>query len=106
MMLREPLPAALGALAFAAVALGPVRAGETPVTCTNPISGTNWQIRVDFDKGTVDSNPASISDGEIAWRDGKDGWNYKLDRKTGNLRVTIASATGGNFLYHHCKLEN
>jgi hypothetical protein len=36
----------------------------------------------------------------------KDGWNYTLDRKSGNLTVIIASSTGGNFLYDRCKLEN
>ena len=36
--------------------------GETAVTCTNVASGTNWQIRIDYDKGTVDANPARISD--------------------------------------------
>ena len=80
--------------------------GETAITCTNPISGASWQIRIDYDRGTVDSNPARISDAEISWRDAKDGWSYKLDRKSGNLTVILASATGGNFLYDRCKLEN
>jgi len=80
--------------------------GATALTCTNLSSGASWQIKIDYDRRTVDSNPASISDTEISWRDANDGWYYRLDRKSGNLTVTLASATGGNFLYDHCKLEN
>jgi hypothetical protein len=80
--------------------------GATAVTCTNTASGASWQIKIDYDRRTVDSNPATISDTEISWRDANDGWYYRLDRKSGNLTVTLASATGGNFLYDHCKLEN
>ena len=80
--------------------------GETAITCTNPSSGATWQIKIDYDHSTVDSNPASISDSKIAWRDAKDGWNYTLDRKSGNLTVILASATGGNFLFDRCRLEN
>jgi hypothetical protein len=80
--------------------------GETAITCTNPVSGASWQISIDYDHGTVDSNPARISDAEISWRDAKDGWSYKLDRKSGNLTVILASSTGGNFLYDRCKLDN
>jgi hypothetical protein len=80
--------------------------GETAITCMNPVSGTTWQIKVDFDHSTVDSNPASINDSNIAWRDANDGWNYTLDRKSGKLTVIIASATGGNMLFDRCRLEN
>ncbi len=80
--------------------------GEIAVTCTNPASGATWQIRIDYDHSTVDSNPASISDSQIRWRDAKDGWNYTLDRKSGNLTVVLASSTGGNFLYDRCKLDH
>ena len=72
----------------------------------NLASGTSWQIKIDYDRNTVDSNPARISDAEISWRDVKDGWHYTLDRKSGNLTVVLASATGGNFLYDRCKLEH
>ena len=80
--------------------------GEKAVTCTNPVSGASWQIKIDYDRSTVDANPARISEKEIWWRDAKDGWGYTLDRKSGNLTVVLASATGGNFLYDRCKLEN
>ena len=96
--------AAIGASGLAAAAQPPQ--GEAMITCTNPASGASWQITVDYDRSTVDTNPARITDGEISWRDAKDGWYYRLDRKSGNLTVTVASATGGNFLYDHCKLEN
>jgi hypothetical protein len=74
------------------------------ITCTNPAGGVSWQIRIDYDRATVDSNPAEISDEEIAWKDGRDGWNYTLDRKTGELSVVVASSTGGYFLHDRCVL--
>jgi hypothetical protein len=80
--------------------------GQTALSCTNPISGASWQIRIDYDRRTVDSNPARMSDASIAWHDASDGGNYTLDRKSGNLTVIIASSTGGSFLYYRCKLEN
>src|SRR5271165_6071102 len=80
------------------------RAGEVAFNCTNPFSGASWQIAIDYDRRTVDSNPARISDMEVSWRDAKDGWNYTLNRKSGKLTVILASATGGNFLYDQCRL--
>lgn len=80
--------------------------GQAAITCTNPYSGTSWQIRIDYDGSTVDANPASISDSEISWRDATNGWYYTLNRKSGDLKVILASATGGNFLYDHCQLGN
>jgi hypothetical protein len=85
---------------------GEAQASVTEIICTNQTSGTSWQIRIDYDRQTVDSNPASISDDEIAWHDKADGGNYTLDRKSGKLTVVFASSTAGHFLYHHCKLEN
>ena len=94
-------------LAFIASALSAfAQPGEIAVTCTNPHSGATWQIRIDYDRSTVDSNPARINDATISWRDVKDGWNYTLDRKSGKLTVILASSTGGSFLYDQCKLEN
>lgn len=74
------------------------------ITCTNPASGATWQISIDYDRATVDANPASISDAEISWRDAKDRWNYTLDRRSGALTVIVASSTGGYFLHDHCQL--
>src|SRR5712675_38431 len=53
--------------------------GETAITCTNAVSGTSWQIMIDYRKATVDSNPAEIKRAEISWFDPKDGGNYTLD---------------------------
>jgi hypothetical protein len=95
------LAAMAGASAIAATAPD----GKSIITCTNPYSGASWQLRIDFGRSTVDSNPAVIDDASIAWQDGKTGRKYLLDRKSGALTVTLASATGGNFLYDRCKLD-
>lgn len=102
------LSAALAAVVpvAARAGAGAAPSGETVVTCSNQTSGATWQIRIDYDRSTVDSNPASISDTEISWHDRTDGANYTLDRKTGKLTMVFASATGGNFLFHRCRLEN
>jgi hypothetical protein len=100
--------AAIAALAAAAVAASvcAAEAEGVAVTCTNPFSGASWQIAIDYDLKTVDSNPAVIDEAEISWRDAKDGWRYTLDRKSGALTVVLASATGGNFLHDQCRLPN
>jgi hypothetical protein len=85
---------------------GVARATENAVTCVNPASGAHWQIRVDYERNTVDSYPARITEANISWHDTSDGGNYTLDRKSGNLTVVVASSTGGYFLYDHCKLDN
>ena len=106
MVLTRPL-AAIAALAVGmAVCAVEAQPGETAITCTNPVSGTSWQIRIDFEKSAVDSNPARIDDRKISWHDANDGGNYTLDRKSGNLTVIVASSTGGYFLYYRCRLEN
>ncbi len=79
--------------------------GAAAITCTNLSSGASWQIKVDYDHGTVDAYPASFSEAEIKWHT-PGGENYKLDRKTGNLTVVVASSTGGYFLHDRCKPEN
>jgi hypothetical protein len=105
----RPLAVAIWVLSVSASALaqsaGTPR-GESAAICTNPYSGTSWQIKIDYDRSTVDSNPAQINDATISWHGASDGWNYTLDRKSGDLTIVLASATGGNFLYDHCKLEN
>jgi hypothetical protein len=81
-------------------------ADSATLTCTNIASGASWQIRIDYDKGTVDSYPARIGSAEISWHDAADGGNYTLDRASGDLTAVVASSTGGYFLHHHCRLEN
>jgi len=97
---------ALSAALIGACVAEAAKAGATAVTCTNPASGASWQIIVDYDRATVDSNPATVSDAQIWWRDAKDGWRYTLDRKSGKLTVVLASATGGNFLFDKCRLAD
>jgi hypothetical protein len=79
-------------------------AREIPITCTNPASGFTWQIRIDYDRHTVDSNSARISQTQISWHDASNGSNYTLDRKSGALTAVAPSSTGGYFLFHRCKL--
>jgi hypothetical protein len=76
------------------------------LTCTNLVSLASWQIRIDFEHRTVDSNPARISSGEISWHDAHDGGNYALDRRTGNLTVIFASSTGGYFIHDRCRPQS
>jgi hypothetical protein len=95
------------AIGFAVLATNSQAQGsETLITCTNSASGASWQIKIDYDRRTVDSNPARIGDAEISWHDQTDGGNYTLDRKSGKLTVIIASSTAGHFLYDRCRLEN
>ena len=84
---------------------GSAQDAKIAVTCTNLISGTSWQISIDFDKATVDSNRAKISDAKIAWFDPVDGSNNTLDRKSGDLTAIISSSTGGYFRHASCGLE-
>src|SRR5580658_4187396 len=105
-ILRPLAIAALATLIAAPAMAAPAQSAEAAITCTNPSSGTTWQIRIDYQKATVDQYPASITDAEISWHDASDGGNYTLDRKSGNLRVAVASSTGGYFLHHRCQLEN
>jgi hypothetical protein len=78
---------------------------DSAVTCTNLVSGASWQIRINYERSTVDSNPAQISTTKISWHDRTDGGNYALDRRSGELTVIFASSTGGYFLHEHCNLE-
>jgi hypothetical protein len=108
MLRTRPLAVMLGlwAIAVASVVITEVALADTPLTCTNPYSGATWQIKIDYDHGTVDSNPAQISDATIAWHDANDGGNYTLDRKSGKLTVIVASSTGGYFLHDDCGLQH
>jgi hypothetical protein len=78
--------------------------GATVMTCTNPVSGTSWQVLIDYRQATVDSNPARITRDRISWFDPKDGSNYMLDRRSGDLTATVASSTGGYFRHARCSL--
>ena len=77
----------------------------TILTCTNPVSGASWRITIDFDKATVDSNRAKITEAKISWFDPADGGNYTLDRKSGDLIASVASSTGGYFRHGRCTAE-
>ena len=94
----------LAVLVPPAIARG-AQPGETAITCTNPISGTSWQVAIDFDKATVDSNRAKITSAKISWFDPADGGNYTLNRESGDLTASVASSTGGYFRHAHCGLE-
>ena len=83
---------------------GHAQQGESAITCTNPMSGTAWQIRIDYGNATVDANPARITEGAISWFDPKDSGNYTLDRKSGELTTSVASSTGGYFRHARCNL--
>jgi hypothetical protein len=95
-----------GVLAGSAVAASgdAAQQSRTAITCTNPVSGASWQIVIDYRKSTVDSHPAEISGDEISWFDPKDGGNYALDRKSGDLTASVASSTGGYFRHGRCRL--
>jgi hypothetical protein len=84
---------------------GDAQESQTAITCTNPVSGTSWQIMIDYSRATVDSNPAKINRAEISWFDPKDGGNYTLDPKSGDLTASVASSTGGYFRHGRCNLE-
>jgi len=102
---------AVASVALACTAAVPALSVEAPhgqrvITCQNTASGTTWPVNIDYDRATVDSNPASISERRIAWRDANDGWRYSLDLKTGDLTVVFASSMGGNTYFHRCQLDH
>jgi hypothetical protein len=105
------LAARIGTLTALALAIGfspaagAAPGGQKTVICTNPASGAKWEIRIDYDHHTVDSLPAEIGDAQISWHT-VGGENYKLDRKSGNLTVIVASSTGGYFIHDTCKLDD
>jgi hypothetical protein len=87
-----------------AVAGWAAETGVQHLRCTNPASGTSWQITVDLDHSTVDSQPAKITDSWISWPDPKQG-AYDLERATGKLQFRNASSTGGYYLFYTCHPE-
>jgi hypothetical protein len=106
----RPILTGFGASLAIASNIPPVGAemprSEVAITCINPVSGWSWQIKIDYARSTVDSNPAHIRDTQVSWHDATDGGNYTLERNTGNLTEIVASSTGGYFLHHHCRLQN
>lgn len=102
---KRQLAAGLAAITIGAVAPTVGRAAPHVVAtlvCTNPAGHVSWQIHVDFERRTVDSNPARIGAAKISWHDRTDGGNYTLDRKSGDLTVVLASSTGGYSLHDRC----
>jgi hypothetical protein len=71
--------------------------------CTNPRSGTSWDVKVDYDRSTADSFPAEISGSRIAWHDTVHGGYYYLDRASGALTFKNATTTGGYTIHHTCR---
>jgi hypothetical protein len=106
-MLRNRILAAGIAGLAASLADPAINAQESgaAITCTNPASGTSWQVVIDYRKATVDSNPAKITPAEMSWFDPTDGGHYTLDRKSGDLAASVASSTGGYFRHARCSLE-
>ena len=97
---------AAGIIGLAGLAVpGYAQESETAITCTNPVSGTAWQVRIDYGKATVDANPARITQSAISWFDPKDSGHYSLDRTSGDLTTSVASSTGGYFRHARCNLE-
>jgi hypothetical protein len=72
--------------------------------CTNPASGANWPLAVDFERGRVDALPATITQQWISWHDPQAGF-FDLERATGRLELRNASSTGGYFLHYRCRPE-
>jgi hypothetical protein len=83
---------------------GPACAAPVALHCTNTTSGATWDIPVDLAHGTVDSVPAQVTDGTIAWEDTTLHF-YDFDRRTGLLDMHVASSTGGFYLTDRCVLQ-
>lgn len=96
------LPRALIALLLSAVPVS-ADAKEMVLTCTNPNSGTTWDLKVDFDRRMVDSFPAEISDQWITWQDTPRQGVYEFDRASGDMTMRGPSSMGGYFLHYHCR---
>ncbi len=73
--------------------------------CTNPKSGTTWDVIVDYDRSTADSFQAEITATQIAWHDTVHGGYYYLDRASGALTFLNASSTGGYVTHHTCHAD-
>jgi hypothetical protein len=107
-----PVTAVTAGLSIAAVILAlatpsssdPVDPEPTTLRCTNPFSGTTWDVAIDPVKRTADSFPADITVRSIEWHDLIRGGRYEFDRATGELTVIYASSMGGTFLKDRCRV--
>jgi hypothetical protein len=96
---------AAAALSTAACGVGSAHAAAITFRCTNPKSGTTWEVKVDYDRSTADSFPAEITLSQIAWHDTLRGGYYDLDRASGELTFRNASSTGGYATHHTCHAD-
>jgi ABC-type glycerol-3-phosphate transport system substrate-binding protein len=93
------------AILTAACGGGSARAAAMTFRCTNPKSGTTWEVKVDYDRSIADSFPAKITGSQIAWHDTLHGGYYSLDRASGALTFQNASSTGGYVTHHTCHAD-
>ena len=95
------------AAAISSAACGSNSAHAAAITfqCTNPKSGTAFEVKVDYDRRTANSFPAEITESQIAWHDTLHGGSYYLDRASGALTFLNASSTGGYATHHTCRAD-
>jgi hypothetical protein len=106
MRLTRPLSfVAAAAISTAACGGDSAHAAALIFRCTNPKSGTTWELKVDYDRSTADSFPAEITGSQIAWHDTLRGGYYYLDRVSGALTFRNASSTGGYATRHSCHAD-
>ena len=96
---------AAAAISTAACGSDSARAAAITFRCTNPKSGTTFDVKVDYDRSTADSFPAKITENQIAWHDTLHGGYYYLDRASGALTFLNASSTGGYATHHTCHAD-
>jgi hypothetical protein len=96
---------AAAALPTAACGWDSAHAATLTFRCTNPKSGTTWEVKVDYDRRTADSFPAEITGSQIAWHDTLRGGYYYLDRVSGAPTFRNASSTGGYATHHTCHTD-
>jgi hypothetical protein len=104
-MTFKSAPLLIALATIPAPSLAAATSAVAAMTCSNTVSGASWTIRIDYDRSTVDSNPARIAKSEISWHDPNDGGHYTLDLDSGRLTQIVASSTGGFILNHHCVPE-
>ncbi|MGH6813028.1 MAG: hypothetical protein ACREDM_12040 [Methylocella sp.] len=66
------------AISTAACAGDSDHAAAITFRCTNPKSGTTWDLKVDYDRSTADSFAAEITESQVAWHDTLHGGYYYL----------------------------